>query len=60
MDALKNISKITTIIIIAHRLNTIKECDKIFFLDKGQIMGEGAYNNLIETNDYFKKFISVN
>ena len=60
MDALKNISKKTTIIIIAHRLNTIKECDKIFFLDKGQIMGEGAYNNLIETNDYFKKFISVN
>ena len=60
MDALKNISKKTTIIIIAHRLNTIKECDKIFFLDKGQIMGEGAYNNLIETNDFFKKFISVN
>ena len=56
MEALKNVSKDRTIIIIAHRLNTIMECDKIFFLEKGEIKGEGNYDKLINTNESFKSF----
>ncbi len=56
MEALKNVSKDRTIIIIAHRLNTIMECDKIFFLEKGEIKGEGNYDKLISTNESFKSF----
>ena len=60
MKALRDVSKEITIIIIAHRLNTIKGCDKIFFLEKGQIKGEGNYDELVESNDSFRKFISLN
>ena len=57
MQALRNASKEITIIIIAHRLNTIKGCDKIFYLENGEIKGEGNYDELVETNVSFKKFI---
>ena len=60
MQELKNVSKEITIIIIAHRLNTIKGCDKIFFLENGEIKGEGNYDELLKTNQTFKKFISTN
>ena len=38
MDAVNNITKNITIILIAHRLNTVKNCDIIFKLEKGQII----------------------
>ena len=60
MEALQNISKGTTIIIIAHRLNTIRDCDEIFFLEKGEVKGQGSYDELIKSNDLFKKFIHIN
>ena len=35
MDAINNLRKDTTIILIAHRLSTVKRCDEIFVLEKG-------------------------
>ena len=35
MEAVNNLSKSITIILIAHRLNTVKNCDEIFLLEKG-------------------------
>ena len=49
MNSLENI----TIITIAHRLSTIKDCDEIFVLDEGKLIGKGNYNQLIENNDLF-------
>ena len=46
MDSVNNIRKDITIIIIAHRLNTVKNCDIIFKLDKGKLMGQGTFNEL--------------
>ena len=48
MDAVNNIKKDITIILIAHRLNTVKNCDIIFKLDKGQLISEGTFKDLIE------------
>ena len=41
MESVNNLSKDITIIIIAHRLNIVKNCDIIFKLDKGQLVSEG-------------------
>ena len=56
MKAINNLRKNTTIILIAHRLTTIKHCDKIFLLDKGKLINQGSYNQLIEKDDLFKKY----
>ncbi len=55
MDAVNNLSKSITIIIIAHRLSTLKKCDKIFLLEKGEIKDQGTFEELIKTNENFNK-----
>ncbi|NLY42846.1 MAG: NHLP bacteriocin export ABC transporter permease/ATPase subunit [Clostridiaceae bacterium] len=50
LDALK-----CTKIIVAHRLSTIKNCDRIIVLDKGVIAEEGTYDELIRKNGLFAK-----
>ena len=48
MDAVHNLAKDITIILIAHRLNTVKNCDIIFKIDKGKIIEKGTYKKIIE------------
>jgi ABC-type multidrug transport system fused ATPase/permease subunit len=55
MKGLKNISEDMTILIIAHRINTIKNCDSIYVLENGLIADTGPYDKLITRNDYFKE-----
>jgi len=49
------LTKNRTSIIVAHRLSTIKNADKILVIDKGKIVEEGTHNNLIKTNGFYKK-----
>ena len=53
MQAISNLKKDITIIIIAHRLNTVKECDKIFLFEKGHLIENGSYSELMEKSDKF-------
>lgn len=56
-DIKKSIDKLkgsSTIVIVAHRLSTIKDVDIIFFLDEGKIVGEGTFDELFKTNEKFK------
>lgn len=46
-----------TRIVIAHRLSTIKQCDRIIYLDKGKIVEDGTYDELIEKNGLFAKLV---
>jgi len=55
MDAVNNLRKDITIIIIAHRLATIKKCDKVFLLEKGQIKNEGTFEELKNIDEKFSK-----
>ena len=50
MDAIDNLDKNITIIQIAHRLNTLKKCDKIFLLEKGELKKEAKYDELINAS----------
>ena len=43
MDAVNSLNKNITIIIIAHRLNTVKNCDIIFRLEKGKLVAKGSF-----------------
>ena len=43
----------TTVISIAHRLSTLKNCNKIIVLNKGHIEESGKYDELIENNGMF-------
>ncbi|NNE82410.1 MAG: ABC transporter ATP-binding protein [Alphaproteobacteria bacterium] len=45
--------KITTVV-IAHRLSTIRHCDRIIVLEKGQVVGEGSYEQLTTTSASFR------
>ena len=44
-----------TLIIIAHRLTTIKKCDLIYVFSEGKIVDEGTYNELLESSNKFKE-----
>jgi len=50
MEAVQALHGSKTIIIVAHRLSTIKNCDRLYTLDKGQIKDEGAPEKLVSIN----------
>ncbi len=54
VDALNKLAKVKTLIIIAHRFNTIQNCDKIYMLEKGRITAEGTYAELLDSNSRFQ------
>ena len=60
MDAIDNLSKKITIILIAHRLSTVKKCDKIYLLEKGELKNEGTFEELIKINDNFRIAANIN
>ena len=53
--SIKKIRKDYTIIIIAHRLSTVIDCDKILVVDDGKIVGFDTHENLIKTNKVYKR-----
>ena len=58
LDAIYNLRKKITIILISHRLSAIKKCDKIFFINQGSIIASSNYDQLYKNNKDFKNFIS--
>ena len=46
-----------TRIVIAHRLSTIKNCSRILVLDKGRIMEDGTYDELIAKKGFFAELV---
>lgn len=58
MDAVHNLAKRKTIIIIAHRLISVRECHNIFLLQRGRLVGSGTYDELLENNKRFKAMVA--
>lgn len=46
-----------TRIVIAHRLSTIRQCDRIIYLEKGKIVEDGTYDELVEKNGKFAELV---
>jgi ATP-binding cassette, subfamily B, bacterial PglK len=60
MESIHGLAHKKTIIIIAHRLTTLKECDVIHLLDKGQVVASGNYHELVGNNKQFRKLANIN
>ena len=54
MEALNTLSRNKTVIMVAHRLTTVRECDTIVVLDRGRVADSGTYSSLLERNDFFR------
>ena len=52
--AIDNLSKDNTVVIVAHRLSTIKDADIIHVVDKGKIVASGTHNKLLKTSKIYK------
>ncbi|MCC8358768.1 ABC transporter ATP-binding protein [Salinimicrobium sediminilitoris] len=48
-----------TILIVAHRISTVKNADRIVVMSKGKITNIGAFKSLIESSPYFKKLVEL-
>ena len=44
-----------TVICVAHRLNSIRSCGRVIAMKAGRIVGDGGFEELLETNDYFRR-----
>ena len=58
-QAISELVKDRTVIVIAHRLKTIITADQIIVLDKGSIVEQGSYQQLIDNNGLFTRLYSL-
>jgi len=59
IDSLRAYSEDLTIIVIAHRLSTVRHADCIYLLEKGRIVAEGSYEKLIQKSDVFREMVEL-
>ncbi|MBE6512971.1 MAG: ABC transporter ATP-binding protein, partial [Methanobrevibacter olleyae] len=53
--AISEITKDKTVIMIAHRLSTVKNVDKIYVIDKGRVVEEGNHDSLVEADGFYSR-----
>jgi ABC-type multidrug transport system fused ATPase/permease subunit len=58
MDAIQGLGQHLTIILIAHRLTTIRACNKIFEIRGGRVVAEGSYEELLASSPSFRQMAS--
>jgi ATP-binding cassette, subfamily B, bacterial PglK len=56
-EAIQRLRHTRTLIIIAHRLSTVKNCDRLFFLEAGRLVEEGSFAELIQRNGAFRAMV---
>jgi len=54
MEALANIGQAKTVIMIAHRLSTVRDCDEIVLMERGRIVASGPYERLLAESAAFR------
>ncbi|PXX90724.1 ABC transporter ATP-binding protein [Marinobacter vulgaris] len=58
MEAVDKLASQKTIVLIAHRLSTVRECDRIYLMSDGQVVGEGRFDELVRDNAEFSAMAS--
>jgi ABC-type multidrug transport system fused ATPase/permease subunit len=59
MDAIDNLAGKKTLILIAHRVTTVRRCDVIYLMENGEIVDSGSYEELLERSQRFRQFAGV-
>jgi len=59
MEAVHALGNQKTIIMIAHRLSTVRNCDRIFLLEQGRVSAAGTYNELVADSEIFRRMAQV-
>ena len=59
VEEIEKLKGTRTVIIIAHRLTTVQNCDTIFYLEKGELIDSGTFDELINQNASFKKLALI-
>ena len=57
--SIKELSKASAVITVAHRLHTIKNADKIIFLENGELLATGTHEELLESVETYRNMVSV-
>jgi ATP-binding cassette, subfamily B, bacterial PglK len=60
MDAINNLHNDITIILIAHRLSTVRQCDLIILMENGEIKATGSFEEVVEASQTFNAMAKVN
>ncbi len=58
-EALENLMKNRTTLVVAHRLSTIKKADEICVMHEGKIVERGKHEELIKLNGYYKRLVEM-
>ena len=58
--ALNQAMKGRTTFVIAHRMSTVRNADKIFVMKQGRIVEQGSYDDLMSSDSEFSSFVSQN
>jgi ABC-type multidrug transport system fused ATPase/permease subunit len=53
MEAVNNLGHEITIILIAHRLSTVRQCDQVYLLEQAEVKASGTYAELCANNKQF-------
>ena len=59
IESINNIQNTKTVVIVAHRLTSVKNCHKIYFIDEGKILDSGTFDELLSKNELFRKMAKL-
>jgi ATP-binding cassette subfamily C protein len=57
IDAIERFKGKRTIIMIAHRLSTVKKCDILYYMSHGKILSKGSFDELVEREEEFRRIV---
>jgi ABC-type multidrug transport system fused ATPase/permease subunit len=59
MEAVQRVRQDKTVVMIAHRLSTVRNCDRIYLLENGMVADSGRFDDLVASSDTFRRMAAA-